>query len=72
MNSEAAKSPANGRAFNNLGYALALAGRAAEAEAAFRAALALDPNDVAAAVTLRLLREGALLPRVRGSAVPRR
>jgi len=68
----AAKSPANGRAFNNLGYALALAGRAAEAEAAFRAALALDPNDVAAAVNLRLLREGALLPRVRGSAVPRR
>ena len=68
----AAKSPANGRAVNNLGYALALAGRAAEAEAAFRAALALDPNDVAAAVNLRLLREGALLPRVRGSAVPRR
>ncbi|MCE5247392.1 hypothetical protein LLG88_10815 [bacterium] len=68
----AAKSPSNGRAFNNLGYALALAGRAAEAETAFRAALARDPNDVAAAVNLRLLREGALLPRAGGRAVPRR
>jgi hypothetical protein len=54
------KSPHNGRAFNNLGYALALASRNDEAEAAFIGALALDPNDVRAAVDLRLLREGAL------------
>jgi hypothetical protein len=54
------KSPANGRAFNNLGYACALASRNVDAEAALRRALALDPADVRAAVNLRLLREGAL------------
>jgi tetratricopeptide (TPR) repeat protein len=58
----AAKSPHNGRAWNNLGYALALGGRDAEAEAAFTRALALDPNDVRAGVNRRLLREGALRP----------
>lgn len=56
----ARKAHHNGRAFNNLGYAYALASRDAEAEAAFTYALALDPADVRAAVNLRLLREGAL------------
>jgi len=56
----ARKSPRNGRALNNLGYALALASRDAAAEAAFLGALALDPADIRAAVNLRLLREGAL------------
>ena len=54
------KSPENGRAFNNLGYAYALASKNDAAEAAFRRALALDPRDVRAAANLRLLREGAL------------
>jgi hypothetical protein len=58
----ARKSPHNGRALNNLGYALALASRTDEAEAAFLGALALDPADVRAAINLRLLREGALVP----------
>jgi len=62
----AAKSPHNGRAFNNLGYALALAGRDDEAEAAFRAALSIDANDVRAGANLRLLREGALRRDTRG------
>jgi len=53
------KSPGNGRVFNNLGYAYALASRSDDAEAAFRRALALDPRDVRAGVNLRLLREGA-------------
>jgi len=67
----ARKSPRNGRAFNNLGYALALASRDDEAEAALLAALAIDPNDVCAAVNLRLLREGALAPaRPRPGALP--
>jgi len=57
-----AKSPANGRAWNNLGYALALAGDAAAAEAAFVRALEHDPDDARAGVNLRLLREGALVP----------
>ena len=56
----ARKSPHNGRALNNLGYALALASRNDEAEAAFLGALTIDPTDVRAAVNLRLLREGAL------------
>lgn len=55
-----AKSPLNARAFNNLGYAYALAARRAEAEQAFVHALALDPGYVQAGVNLRLLREGAL------------
>jgi len=58
----ARKSPHNGRALNNLGYALALASRTDEAEAAFLGALALDPADIRAAVNLRLLREGAPAP----------
>ena len=56
----ARKSPGNGRAFNNLGYAYAQASRSNDAEAALRRALALDPQNVRAAVNLRLLREGAL------------
>jgi len=56
----ARKAPHNGRAFNNLGYAYAVAARDEEAEAALRRALAIDPGDVRAAVNLRLLREGAL------------
>ena len=54
------KSPENARAFNNLGYAYALASQNDAAEAALRRALALDPQDVRAAANLRLLREGAL------------
>jgi Flp pilus assembly protein TadD len=56
----ARKAPHNGRAFNNLGYAYALAARNDDAEEALRRAMALDPTDVRAAVNLRLLREGAL------------
>lgn len=58
------KSPENGRARNNLGYAYALASRDREAEEAFLAALAIDGADVRAAVNLKLLRQGAL-PRTR-------
>jgi hypothetical protein len=57
------KSPWNSRAFNNLGYAWALAGHNADAERAFRQALAIDPANTKAAVNLRLLRDGALLRR---------
>ncbi len=39
-----AKSPANARAFNNIGYAYQLAGRHAEARAAYRHALSLSPG----------------------------
>jgi protein O-mannosyl-transferase len=56
------KTPGNGRAWNNLGYACALEGRTAEAEADFSRALAIDPGDVRAAVNLRLLHEGGLVP----------
>jgi len=59
----ARKSPDKARAYNNLGYAYALAGRGEEAEAAFTYALALDPAHVKAAVNLKLLRAGNLLPR---------
>jgi hypothetical protein len=61
-NDVSGKSPWNGRAFNNLGFALALEQRNDEAETAFRTALSIDPNYVKAAVNLRLLREGALVP----------
>jgi protein O-mannosyl-transferase len=54
------KSPANERAFNNLGYAYAQASRVGEADTALRRALVLDPTDVRAAANLRLLHEGAL------------
>jgi len=57
------KSPHNPRAFNNLGYAYALSGRRADAEAAFRRALAMNPSDVRAAVNLRLLLQGGLQAR---------
>jgi hypothetical protein len=55
------KSPHNPRAFNNLGFALALEGRNEEADAAFVRAIALDPGYVKAKVNLRLLREGRTL-----------
>jgi hypothetical protein len=58
----AAKAPRSALAAGNLGYALALACRPAEAEAAFLRAIALDPRDPQPRVNLRLLREGALLP----------
>lgn len=51
----AAKAPHNPRAFNNLGYACRLAGRHAEAENAYRRALALDPGNLRAAANLRAL-----------------
>lgn len=57
----AAKSPTNARAAGNLGYALALAGRTAEAEAELRRALALDPQYTRAAINLLLLKDGALI-----------
>ena len=55
------KSPHNARAFNNLGYALALAGRNDEADVAFRHAIELDHAYVKAKVNLRLHREGRLI-----------
>ena len=55
------RSPHNARAFNNLGYALALEGRNDEADIAFSRALELDPAYVKAKINLRLLREGRLL-----------
>lgn len=54
------KSPWNARGFNNLGYALAVAHRDEEADAALVKALELDPEYVRAAVNLKLLRQGAL------------
>jgi hypothetical protein len=56
----AAKSPDNARAFNNLGYVLALEGRNDEAEAALRRALSLAPDDVTAYVNLHLLHDGLI------------
>jgi hypothetical protein len=54
------KSPGNARAANNLGYALAIACRDAEAERELTRAVQLDPESDRARVNLRLLREGAL------------
>jgi len=51
----AAKAPHNARAFNNLGYAYRQEGRIAEAESAYRRALALDPENLRAAANLRAL-----------------
>lgn len=56
-----AKAPRNARAHGNLGYALALACRTAEAEVELERALALRPDDLRAAANLKLLRQGALL-----------
>lgn len=56
------KSSENPRAFHNLGYALALAGRTEEAEQAFEVALELQPGDWKTAVNLKLLRQGSLRP----------
>lgn len=52
-----AKSPGNARAAGNLGYALALAGRPAEAQAQFRRALEIDPQYTRAAINLLLLKD---------------
>lgn len=65
-----AKTPANARAWNNLGYALALADRNGEAEAALRRAYAIDPGNFRAGVNLRLLREGRLTATPRTVAPP--
>ncbi len=64
----ARKSPWNGRAFTNLGWAYALEGRIEEAEEAYRTALALDPGDYKAAINLRMLSEGE--PPPASSATP--
>jgi len=53
------KSPHNARAFANLGHALALEGRLAQAEVALDVALALDPRLHEAAIKRQLLRAGA-------------
>jgi len=64
----AVKAPGNARAHNNLGYALALAGRDADAERAFLRAMALDPGNARAGVNLALLRSGLLRPPATDSA----
>jgi tetratricopeptide (TPR) repeat protein len=52
------QAPGNARALNNLGLALSAACRLGEAEAAFEAALAVDPRQPRARVNLWLLRQG--------------
>lgn len=64
----ARKSPWNGRAFTNLGWAYFLEGRVEDAEQAYRRALALDPGDYKAAINLRMLSEGE--PPPASSATP--
>ena len=54
------QSPHNARAWNNLGSALAAECDLRRAEAAWRRALATDPDYVRAAVNLRLLEQGLL------------
>jgi tetratricopeptide (TPR) repeat protein len=51
------ESPAKARAYNNLGYAYALAGRPDEAERAYRTALRLNPDFQLARQNLALLRK---------------
>jgi tetratricopeptide (TPR) repeat protein len=53
-----ARSPANARALNNLGFALAARCRLDEAEEAFERAAAEAPKDFVPRVNLRLLRAG--------------
>ena len=55
------KTPGNSRAFNNLGYACALAGRNTDAGRAFQRALEIDPANSKAAINLAFLRDGTLL-----------
>lgn len=57
-----ARSPYKDRAWNNLGYACALAGRTGEARDAFLRALRLNPRHPRAAANLRALEEGRLGP----------
>lgn len=64
----ARKSPWNGRAFTNLGWAYFLEGRVEEAEEAYLRALALEPDDYKAAINLRMLSEGE--PPPASSATP--
>lgn len=66
-----ATSPANARAHNNLAVALAARCRLGDAEAALRRALAVDPENVRAAVNLRLVREGAPLGADEPACAPR-
>jgi len=56
-----AQSPRNARAANNLGMALAIACRDAEAGREFRRSIALQPGDYRARINLRLLESGDLL-----------
>jgi tetratricopeptide (TPR) repeat protein len=58
----AAKSPHKARVLNNLGYAYAEAGRRAEAERAYRAALRWQPDYLKASNNLRRLQEHQALP----------
>jgi Flp pilus assembly protein TadD len=53
----ASKSPHKPRAFNNLGYAYALAGRNEDAAKAYRQALHLNPDYKPARVNLESLRK---------------
>jgi protein O-mannosyl-transferase len=53
-------SPNKARPWNNLGYALQLEGRGAEAEQAYRRALALDPSRVKTANNLQRLLDGTM------------
>jgi len=54
----AAQSPAKARVWNNLGYAYCLEGRVDDAAAAYRRALALDPDFVKARANLDALAQG--------------
>jgi tetratricopeptide (TPR) repeat protein len=56
------RSPHKDRAWNNLGYACALAGRRDEARAAFQTTLRLNPRHPRAGPNLRALEEGRLGP----------
>lgn len=58
-----ARSPQKDRAWNNLGYACALAGRAEEARDAFQRALRLNPQHPRAAANLHTLEAGGFGPR---------
>jgi tetratricopeptide (TPR) repeat protein len=56
-------SPHKPRVWNNLGYAYQLAGRNAQARAAYRFALTLDPEYERARINNWLLQDGVIRPR---------
>ena len=66
----AEKAPHNARAFANLGHALALACRPADAERALSLAFELDPSSTQPAINLTLLRAGTL-PGVPAGCLPK-